>query len=104
MRELKWELERRELPVLRNKYQRIKTLVDDDIAHREPPVIYNENSDPDGSLANAQAKRQEEYRIHDHSAVEAKEEYNKALLITLKVEIKTKLDKVKENAEIRKLQ
>lgn len=101
MRELQYELEIRKLPMSRLKYQRIQTLVDDDISKRPPPIIYSEVNDPDGSLASAQIKLQEEYKRRDASVAEAREEYEKARMISLKVELERRMEKIKENASIR---
>lgn len=101
MRKLGYECQSRNLPTPRNKYQRIQAIVDDDIAHREPYIIYNEDNDPDVSLAKAQDELWEEHRIRDLSVVEAKEEYEKERLISLKVELKTRKDKIQKKAELR---
>lgn len=89
------------LPVPRNKYQRIQALVDDDIAHREAPIVFNEENDPDGTRAKLQDELLEEYRIRDLSAVEAKVEYEKARLITLEVEVKNMKEEIRKKAEFR---
>lgn len=101
---LRNEVWNRKLPDSKRQplYQQIQALVDNDIANQKPPVDYNETNDPDGSLAKDQDERLEEFKDNQLYVLEAKEEYEKARLITLKAELKAGKEKSEHNAKIRK--